>query len=65
MFDSVNSLNPTLTLGVTGSWLVAQSSTYTSDVGTGSAVVAALSLVVVALGGLFVGYRQFERADLG
>jgi len=61
----VDSLNPTLTLGVAGGWLVAQVSPRTSEVGAGPAVVSALSLLIVALGGLVVGYRRFERADLG
>lgn len=61
----VPSLNPTLTLGVTGSWLVAQFSARTTDVGAGPAAVSALSLLAVALAGLLVGARRFQRADLG
>jgi ABC-type transport system involved in multi-copper enzyme maturation permease subunit len=61
----VQSLNPTLTLGVTGGWLVAQFSAQQSEVGSGPAVVSALSLLVVALAGLLIGHRRFQQADLG
>jgi hypothetical protein len=34
-------------------------------VSLGPAVVSAASVLLVALGGLLVGHRWFERADLG
>lgn len=61
----VNSLNPTLSLGVGGGWLVALTSPASAEVGLGPAVVSAASVLLVALGGLLAGHRRFERADLG
>jgi hypothetical protein len=48
-----------------GGWLVALASPASAEVSLGPAVVSAASVLLVALGGLPVGHRQFERADLG
>lgn len=61
----VASLNPTLSLGVVGNWLIALATRATADVAAGQVAVSLLTLLIVGCGGLVVGYRRLQRADLG
>ncbi|MFC7029131.1 ABC transporter permease [Halomicroarcula sp. GCM10025324] len=61
----VPALNPTLSLGFVGQWLLAATSPATSEAGIGPVLVSVGSVVLVAVLGPLVGYRLFQGADLG
>lgn len=61
----VDALNPTMTLFIVDDWLLASVSSSSSNVLLGLVAVSLLSLLTVAVGGFFIGYRRFEAADLG
>jgi hypothetical protein len=61
----VPALNPTLSLGVVGRWLVAASTSAPAEGGVGPAAVSALVLLALAVAGLLVGARRFGTADIG
>ncbi|MFC7228754.1 ABC transporter permease [Salinirubellus salinus] len=61
----VPALNPTLSLGVVGQWLLAATTPATSEAGVGPVIVSLGGIVFVAVVGPVVGYRLFRGADLG
>lgn len=58
-------LNPVFTFQNTGEWLVSLVSSATAPTGAGPALFSLAALVLFATVPLVVGYRRFERADLG